>query len=84
MTIFKKCLVSYYLNTFFLYSNELLDIDRNVYYGNDYLPAIYEQWMSDTNRYSFLIVFNNTDEIIGFFSLSWYKLDEMNVFVEQA
>ena len=53
-----------------------------MYYGNDYLPAIYQQRMSDTNRYSFIIVSNDAD--VGFFSLSRYKIDEIDVFVEQA
>ena len=54
-----------------------------MYQGNDYLPEIFEQWMSEANRNNFVIL-SDADEIVGFFSISQFKLDETDVYVEQA
>jgi len=60
----------------------VFNINKNVYEGNDYLPEIYEQWIQDSSRDNFVVL--SADEVVGFFSLSSYKLDEYEVYVEQA
>ena len=60
-----------------------LDINKNVYEGNDYLPEIYSQWMAEKNRDNFVIL-NSSNDVVGFFSLSNYEVDDYKVFVEQA
>ena len=60
----------------------VLDINRNVYTGNDYLPKLYSQWLEADCRRNFVIT--KQTNVVGFFSLSWYKHREWTVFVEQA
>ena len=60
----------------------VLNINRNVYTGNDYLPKLYSQWLEATCRKNFVIIDRN--DVLGFFSLSWYKHRKWTVFVEQA
>ena len=56
-------------------------INKNVYEGNDYLPVIYFEWMSDTIRECFVILSSLDETVIGFFSISNYTLGKFTVFV---
>lgn len=58
-------------------------INENVYEGNDYLPEIYMEWMSDELRQCFVILSSQGD-VVGFFSISNYTVDKFTVFVEQG
>ena len=60
----------------------VLNINRNVYTGNDYLPKLYSQWLEADSRRNFVIT--KQTNVVGFFSLSWYRHQKWTVFVEQA
>merc|ERR1712021_111509 len=62
--------------------DDVFNINKNVYEGNDYLPEVYAKWLDDDARDNFVIASGN--DVVGFFSLSKYPFGDSDVFVEQA
>ena len=58
-------------------------LQRNVYGGCDYVPGIFKSWIAKESMHKCLVVtFEN--EVIGFFSYSFYTLKDITMYVLQG
>ena len=59
------------------------DLQKNVYGGCDYVPGIFKSWIEKELTHNCLVV-TSEDQVVGFFSYSFYKLNDVKIYVLQG